>query len=183
MTKVRYAYFRWLYSQVDNGLVSYLKLSRYLDSRWVFYWTVPNDGNREGDGLEQRDHFLDTSYEVFSFSEREKFLSEPVSLFEVIIALCKRISYNVDEPQDPPSMDKWFLMLLTNLGLNYYTDDIMKNVHRNNSDIDIVVKNLLDRKYDQYGNGSFFPLTRKRDKNMTETEIWYQMMYYLDENY
>jgi len=180
MGKIRKAYFEWLFNQIRNPGGSYLKLSQYLDTI-PFRWNLPNDGNREQDAIREREIFIDTTNKTYRFDEVEEFYLEPVSVFEVMVALCKRIDYNLDILGQPPRYSQWFEELLYNLNLDSFTNYGFEDLRQIDGYITRVVDKLLDRKYDRYGNGSFFPLKISRGKNMAKTEIWYQMMAYLEE--
>jgi hypothetical protein len=76
--------------------------------------------------------------------------------------------------------------MLTNLGLNVYTDDYELGDDFGpvaEAKIDEILEILMDRTYDIYGHGSLFPMKRRPKQDMSEVEIWYQLMLYLDENY
>lgn len=178
-------YFAWLYNLVksDRRNISHKNLCRVLYEK-TFRWSVPNDDNRCDDGLELRDLYiqeknLDTDHlEVISFVERG------CSIFEVFVALARRINdvmFSLEDHGDYTS--KWFHELLANLRLDDIIDgergmDPMDEVRINE-----VIEILLDRTYDFFGNGSLFPMKGRPRKDHRDVEIWYQMMAYLAENY
>ena len=182
--KIRKLYFRWLFDHVKNDSSSYLKLSEYLDC-FPFRWTIPNDGNREQDAMMEREIFVhsESMDKSFSFGKIEEFYLEPVSIFEVMVALCKRMDYNLDELGQPSQFPRWYEELLSNLKLKTFTNDKFESRQPNLKRVDSIIDKLLSREYDRYGNGSFFPLRTSGRTNMRTTEIWYQMMAYFNENY
>lgn len=182
MMRIRDQYFEWLFEHVKNGRNSYLKLSKLLDGI-AFHWFLPNDGNREQDAIREREIFIDTIEHNFRFDEVELFYLEPVSVFEVMVALAKRIDYNLDVLGEPPRYSKWYEELLYNLNIDAFNDKAWSDIRHIEHHVQTVIDKLLYRKYDRYGNGSFFPLRNRPRKDMARTEIWYQMMAYLDEKY
>ncbi len=72
---------------------------------------------------------------------------------------------------------QWFWNMIVNLGLGKMTNA--------NYDEDYVNDRILifmNREYDQYGHGGLFTV-EKPYKDMRATEIWYQLCWYLNENY
>lgn len=183
-SNLRRAYFRWLYNKVTNPKKSYRKLAGYLDTQ-PFYWSVPNDGNREMDCIREREIFLaEESFFVDNYSEQQEyFMKEPVTVFEVMAVLASRLYFQMDGLGEPKEMYDWFEELLKNIELDYLIDSRFYNNQLIYEEIDEILDTLLDRSYDKSGNGSFFPLKRKTKLSMPTTEIWYQMMAYLDERY
>jgi hypothetical protein len=103
--------------------------------------------------------------------------NEEVSVLEVLIALAYRCeSIMVDQDRNFPMRD-WFWKMMENVGLIDYTDDewspftVMEKVN-------IIIK----RQYERNGKGGLFPLKRTKE-DQRKVELWYQMNYYLVENY
>ena len=178
-------YFNWLYDLVkpDRRNVSYTNLCYILYEK-PFRWSVPNDDNRCEDGLELRDLYiqefeLDTDHlEVVSFLERG------CSVFEVFVALARRINdiqFSLEDHAD--HTPKWFYEILLNLRLDMYTDYADRMDPMDDIKIDEILEILLDRTYDFFGNGSLFPMKKRPLQDHRDVEIWYQMMAYLAENY
>lgn len=69
----------------------------------------------------------------------------------------------------------WFWGMIGNLGLREMTDDIFDE-----SVVDEVVERFLARDYSYNGRGGLFYVSKPR-MDMRDVEIWYQMMWYLDE--
>lgn len=182
MEALRRAYFEWLYNRVKNERKDYLLLCIYLD-KIPFRWTVHNDGNREQDAIRQRDIYINEEFCPYHSDDIDRFYKAYVSVFEVLVALCDRIDFNLDDMVNPPRHAQWFEELLRNLGISWAVDDEFKYRLGAKAEVDKAIDIFMDRRYDYNGNGSLFPLHRRPSKSMKTTEIWYQMMAYIDENY
>lgn len=179
---LRDRYFDFLYSKIA-GREKLKKVARYLFDRWEFYWTVPNDDNRQADGYDLRYEFLaylDDAGTHYTRVAMDHLLEEPVSVFEVIVALTNRIDFQLYDYMSEPRNSQWFLEVLSNLGISDFVDSNWDEYAEQS--VDRVMQVLLDRTYDENGNGSLFPLENPT-QDMTRVEIWYQMMAYLLENY
>lgn len=174
-------YFSWLYDKV-SGIPEYVNLSSYIHNRWEFYWSVPYDENRQADGYDQRESFLRGRSSAFSIKERRDLLNEPVSVFEVLVALCERMDFNLYDLIQDHLSGIWYRELLDNIGLSHLNDGSFHNVQIVEREVDDVMRILLDRTYDSDGTGSLFPLDNA-EKDMRDIELWYQMMAYLNEKH
>lgn len=182
MATIHDEYFSWLFRKVDSGR-GYAKLSSYLHNRWEFYWSVDYDENRQADGYDQRDYFLsDVGREQFTSRDIRALLNEPVSVFEVIVALCDRIEFQLGDSVSDDRMHIWYDELISNLELDKFTDDSFSDEGYKRREIDDIIQVLLDRTYDDDGTGSLFPLQPSHVtlQSVTEVELWYQMMNYLE---
>jgi len=121
------------------------------------------DVNRVADGLNLR--------------ERLGFQSgNPCSIFEMMVALAVRCEEHImtnDEIGD--RTPRWFWGMIENLGLREMTDDIFDE-----SVVDEIIERFLARDYSYNGRGGLFYVSEPR-MDMRDVEIWYQMMWYLDE--
>lgn len=175
-------YFKWLYGKIKGASRSYTLLCAYLDTI-EFVWTVPNDGNREQDAMRQRELFLNDDGFGYHSDDIDRFYDEFISVFEVLVALCERIEFNLDDMEHEPRQSEWFEELLHNLNISWAVDDEFKYRLGVIGDVDQAIDIWMHRQYDFNGNGSLFPLRNRPKKHMAKTEMWYQMMQYLDENY
>jgi hypothetical protein len=148
-----------------------------------FTWSVPNDDNRIEDGRELREEFLEVNNITLKKRTLDEFISDPVTTFEVMVALTKRLEYI--SSSTPDKREKFYIDMINNLGLGSYTDNFSTEKFPETAEelIRETVQDMIDRKYDRNGNGSLFPIKRIPPKDMRKTEIWYQMMYYYQENY
>lgn len=177
MTLAERVYFRWAYSNVD-GPASYIELCKYLDKS-IFAWTIPNDGNRVADAMREREIFTDTVAHGLSAMDANHLMTLPVSIFEVLVAIAKQIDFQMDDMISPPRAGEWFVILLKNLELNDMTDDRFSYSRKLLEEIDEKLSIFVERRYDDYGRGSLFPLYPDAIRNYKDMELWYQMMAWL----
>ena len=179
---VEEAYFKWLYKRV--GVVSnrnpatshFLVLDTLI--KLDYYWTVPNDDNREQDGLELRDEFCD---EHGSWEGSEFPVEAPCSVLEFLIGLAKRMAYMGDGLVPFSSVGEWFWHMMHNLGLDGYTDLYCLDYDDYEESIVRIITKLLDRTYEYDGEGGLFPLAYPQ-RDQRDVEIWYQLNSYILEN-
>ena len=166
-------YYVYLLSLVqDKQHSEYSKLLKHLQSK-EFYWSTDMDKNRSDDGKELRFDFLREKNALGS----DFWENEPCTVLEMLIALSKRISLDI-MPDYGEDISYWFWTLLGNLGVLKYT-----NLRFNAEEIDGILKKFLDRKYGTDGKGSLFPCKKSVLKNFPVLEIWYQMHFWLSENF
>ena len=149
-------YFRWLKSQIEQR-----ENHRYDDLlEWLFYQDfysiLPMDENRARDG-----EALRMEYGIQ--------LNRPCSMFEMLIALARRMNFVLQELSDPPNIKNYFWGFIENLGLDSNDEDLNY----------ILIRRFLERRYERNGKGGLFPLNRYT-KDQRGVEIWYQMMSYVD---
>jgi hypothetical protein len=167
-------YFEWLYKKIGvvsnrNPNKSYWELARHL-YRTPFFWVVPNDDNREADGKDLRNEFI----EECDIQDIEvNWLQLDCSVLEMLIALAGLAAFNsVGETGD------WYRKFLQNLKLIPFTDaawdrDAERQVAK-------IIERLVDRTYNSRGVGGLFPL-RNAEKDQRKEELWYQLSAYLAE--
>lgn len=168
------SYFQWLYGQVapvrlKNPARTYWSLLRQLHDKEFVYF-VPNDDNRAEDGRALRLEFVEEA----KVDPGQWFFDEGCSVLEMLVALSRRMTFLADR-----DVRYWFWLMLDNLGLTHFNDAYCDDANYDTQDlIDAALDRLINRTYDQDGNGGLFPLFNA-DKDQTKVEIWYQMNYYL----
>lgn len=144
-------------------------------ARTPFIYDIPMDGNRVEDAIALRYRFADESY--VDRLEIKRLDDVQVSVLEVLLALSIRCQETImdgtDEEND--TLAKWFWIMLDNLGLSQ-----MNDAHFNESEAMEIIDRLLLRQYEPDGRGGLFTVNKK-DIDMRDVEIWYQMLWYLDE--
>lgn len=177
-------YFTWLYSHI--GLVSDRNPSH---SHWMlaeqlyrknFVWFVPNDDNRATDGLFLRDEFCDRVGSWHNPRRDDRMPFEPCTMLEMLIGVAKRASFEGDDVFPDNSVGGWFWRILNNVGLKRYSDDVFM-LERPHREIEIILDNIVERRYAADGTGGLFPLQYPVE-DQRKTEIWYQMSAYILEN-
>lgn len=174
-----WGYFEWLCSTVhiDQDERSYRILAGILHEK-PFYSIIPHDENRGSDGLGLRDEYL----RYYGYPKYYEFDMEECSVLEMMIALARRMNYEVMDPYDEPVGEYttyWFWEMIDNLGLIGMSDDCYGETW-NRKHVDIIVKRLLERRYKRNGIGGLFPL-RESKKDQRKIELWYQASNYLAE--
>jgi len=179
-------YFSWLYSLVSDRRPSYRLLCMEMHKK-PFRWYIRNDDNRCDDGIHLREVFVEEFDLDEDHLEVQYFMKGECTILEVLVALAQRIDeqlFNLEDHKNRTS--KWFKEMISNLGLDKFTDDYDRQECYSpvtEAEINETLEKLVSRQYDFYGRGGLFPLKRRPPQDQTEVEIWYQLMLYLDENY
>lgn len=174
------AYFDWLKEQIMSDdiyeLDDYGILITTL-SVMPFTYVVEMDSNRMWDGLYLRNIFYD-DHVAF-----EGELTQECSLLEMLVGLAYRMANDVFSDLGKSTGD-WFWEFMSNLGADYYTDDILEGVSDKNHRDDLIdlLSNFMDRKYKDSRSGNIF-LFKKDPKDLKKIELWYQMHYYIEQKY
>lgn len=167
-------YFVWLCDSItdeDFNPSRYQSLLRKL-YHTTFRWVMENDENRASDGLDLRDVFaMTTNKDIYGVRMS---LSFPCSVLEVMVALAKRCENQIMEDLlVGPRVGRWFLVMLTSLGLSREYDDLYDENYT-----DYIIDGFLDRKYERDGDGGLFRVVGTQ-VDLRDLEIWYQMNLYL----
>lgn len=169
-------YFSWLYNIVAGRRfakgISYTKvLSQLHDTD--FRWAIPKDKNRAGDGTELRRRYsMEMGFDPDYFDD---YLDGPCSIFEMMVALAIRCEETImDDPSKGDRTSQWFWEMLTSLGLGS-----MDNSRYDPEYVDDVTERFLSRDYEPNGRGGLFTI-RNCKFDLRETEIWIQLLWYLD---
>ena len=169
-------YFKWMYKLVSDKQIkrsSYRKLLNCLHSI-DFTYTIEMDGNRAEDGMDLRYRFgyINSLEEPIIASYLD---DRPCSVLEMMVALAIRCEEQImGDPDIGDRAGRWFWIMINNLGLS--------NMDDNNYDenyIHKVVIRFLKHDYGKNGNGGLFKINDPR-RDIRNVEIWYQMMWYLD---
>lgn len=169
-------YFDKLYEMVgDHGRSSYRRLSEILFN-YEFFSYIPNDDNRNEDGLYLRELYLnevDGQHPLYSFPKFNN-----CSVLEALIGIVSRCNDIVSEK----SIQDWVYELFDNLNLTRYTDYYIYRQESCTDEILNIIDVFVERVYEKDGTGGLFPLEfSTRDER--KVEIWYQMNAYILERY
>lgn len=171
-------YFGWLCEKIKrkNNIIHQQEDKTILS--WLhekeFYGIVPNDDNRTGDGIDLREMFLT---ETNRFQVDRFLIGRACTMLEMLIALALRMDWILfDFEAKGNDNPKWFWLLIKNLGFKPLLNDKQKKYN------ELILKKLLERTYPFDGKGGLFPLKRP-EKDQRKVEIWYQMHYYIKENF
>ena len=174
MISIDEKYFAWLYSQICDTRTrdlrdSYWHLAEQLYCK-EFVWFVPNDDNRNEEGIELRKEFIEQE-EVPYPGDPWVYMS--CSMLELLIGLSRRLSFLDEKP-----VNDWFWELIDNAGL-YYANDFVYDFDVE-EDVDSTLDRIIWRLYNSDGDGGLFPLKHPNEDQRT-VELWYQMSAYLSE--
>lgn len=141
-----------------------------LNTRYIYF--VGNDCNRAEDGLSMRVEF-EHKHGVINDIDDE------CTLLEMFVKLAIRCDEDVMyDPEYGDRVEKWFWEMLSNLGLTRFN-----NRHYDKEAVDYILDGFNNRIYGKKGGeGCAFPV-EKPLHDMRTTEIWYQMMWWLNEKY
>ena len=133
------------------------------------------DGNRAEDGVDLRyrfgyEHNIETPVIAECLDDKE------CSVLEMMVALAVRCEEHImDNPDVGDRTGKWFRDMIANLGLNGMTDDCFDRHY-----VERILHRFMSREYKRNGDGGLFTEHHNRI-DMRFVEIWYQAMWYLDE--
>lgn len=177
-------YFEWITSLVfpdQNSKCSYIRLLEELNNI-QFNYTNPFDENRDTDGKDLRTHFAYRANISTDVIRENVVNNEHCSVLEMMIALSFKIENEL--MSDLSYGDRtavWFMLMLDNLGLSYYTDQ-----HWTYGVSDIQVQNIIQRFLNRdilpNGDGGLFVLKKPYD-DMRNVDIWTQANWYISETY
>jgi hypothetical protein len=172
-------YYEWLCDLVDvkQPGCGYTLLLRTLHDR-EFYWSVPNDDNRAFEGKNLRERFCEENGIEYVF----EYFDDSCSMLELIIGLAHRCEDIMADQKNSLTMKEWFWRLLSNAGLDSFTDNSYYEMNCRLGSVDKILNRIVDRSYQRNGKGGLFPLKGQK-KDQRKVELWYQMCAYLLENY
>lgn len=169
-------YYEWLIGSIDPRHIIGEDYQPVFDALYFteFRWSrhQPDDENRAADGLWLRRVFAD------EIGEDERIIcpaGKKCSCLEMLVALARRIEYDIVAIPGEENVPKWFWMFMNNLGIGPHDDRI--------SDRDYIfgrIKIWLDRKYARDGYGGIFVI-KDPYFDMRRLPIWRQMNIVLNE--
>lgn len=172
------AYYRWLVQLLED---EYLKMN-YQKLMWKlyttdFYWELDYDGNRAADGLYLRTLFIE---ELRSpFASKKIVENAPCSVLEMMIALARKAEHDIMyNPMYGDRTDKWFWVMLENLGIDAYDD-----YGYFEEEVDRILYVFMHHLYAPNGcGGGMFP-QKQVERDLRKTDIWWQINSFLEKNY
>lgn len=166
-------YYDWLVQTImpdDSTRARYSSLLIYLH-RTMFTYTLPMDENRLKNGEALR---WDFAYEqAYDYELVDAALDYPVSILEVMVALCRKIEEMMENCTDGCRTEVWFLDMLFSLHLEHCTNRNFDYLYVNKR-IDI----FLNRLYSKDGDGGLF-YVKNSPIDMRDSELWLQANAYM----
>lgn len=166
MTNVRDLYLNWLMNIVIDEEHQYCESIFDILFDREFYWTINMDENRAEDGIHLRKVFEDQTGHMYEDDG-------PCNMLEMMVALAVRGSEDILWDGENNWTPFLFWSMVDNL-------DILEC--SSIEDINEKITRFLDRNYEKNGSGSLFVLSHF-PKNFQKLEIWYQMQYWISENF
>ena len=178
-------YYDWICSiaMSDNYVRS--SYSKLLNGLWstIFQCILPLDRNRVSDGVNMRCAFAESiGININDYSDRiatelrNLYYYKPCSVLEMMVALAVRAEDQI--MQDSKIGDRvsfWFMEMIKTLGLESMTDSRFDQSY-----FDECMDIFLHRQYLYNGDGGLFRVDNPK-RDMRDTDIWIQCMWYLDE--
>lgn len=178
-------YFEWMTSIVmpDRDIrKSYFRLLEELNNI-PFIYINPLDQNRDVDGKNLIYHFAyRANIPLDVIEENIPRNNEHCSVLEMLVALSFKIEEEImSDPRHGDRTANWFMLMLDNLGLSDYSDQIWSY---GVSDIQVqeIVSRFLRRDIGPNGVGGLF-IVRRPYADMREVDIWTQANWYISETY
>lgn len=141
-----------------------------LDTRFIFF--VGNDCNRAEDGLSLRVEF---EHKCGIIED----IDDECTVLEMFVKLAMRCDEDVMyDPEYGNRTEKWFWEMISGLGLTKFD-----NRHYIFDEVEAVLDDFNNRHYGKYGGAGCAFDVKKPLHDMNTTEIWYQMMWWLNEKY
>ena len=172
-------YISWLYFNVMNGPGNRFNAYKRLYLRLLetpYRYTHPMDKNRFKDGLELRGDYFEYDPDNCMWIDVNY---EDCTVLEMLVALSYRMEKDIMASASGDfDCFRWFWGMIEHLRL-----DTIRYNGGYYIEIDDILENFLDRKYDSSGeNGGLFPL-QNCEVPAYEMEVWSQMNEFLCENY
>lgn len=173
-------YDNWVINLSTNWCSNYGHYGRLMEflHSIPFYSTVqvPLDKNRGADGKDLRLRFVETTKD-YDYRHVYLYLYDyPPTMLEVMVALSIRCEENIMRDDNYGDRSgEWFYGMLCSSGLDIYSDEFFDK-----DEVAEIVNRILERKYSKNGKGGLFTLSNP-PKDLRKVEIWYQLLWYLDE--
>jgi hypothetical protein len=167
------AYYDWLCGMIPGWRMSHGQAVWQLFET-PFTAAMELDENRAGDGMDLRNRYC-WEYGVDPETREILQTAKPASVLEVMIALALRCQEEyMTRYDDLDPVEPWFGPMMESLGIAQYSDGRYDPIA-----VDCAVRAFLRRDYAPDGRGGLFYIPGARE-DMRETEIWYQMLGWLD---
>lgn len=173
-----FEYYQWLLEKIDGYKEPYYNYSLLLHElhSMPFIYSLEMDENRASDGIRLRWAYMDEN-NIPDLYYKDGF---GCSVLEMMIGLAIRCDVEImgDGDSYGTNAGKWFWIMIDNLDLMKCDDE-----HFSSEYVHQQIKIWLTRTFSRNGEGSPFPLHKKRCRDQRNVDIWFQMCGYLSENF
>ena len=162
-------YLNTIYTKMfpQESLTLHTKALLALHSR-EFTYIIPLDKNRYEDGLAFR-------------RKIDPHRTGPCTILEMMCGLADRMEIEIlQNPIYGDRTPEWFQSMLHSLGLYNMTDDKYVWDERK---VNIIINKFIHRRYNKNGKGGLFTFKKPVPDDPRDVEIWYQMNWWVSENY
>lgn len=174
MKDIRTDYYDWVCSLIiDEPHRNFSKLLSYLYDK-EFTYIINRDYNRAADGINLR-YLYAYYHEVPDRVMDELFYKEPCSVLEMMVALCRRVEDIMSTERYGDRTAYWFWEMINNLGIG-----TMNDLNFSERIVSEIIDDFLNRDYERDGRGGLVTI-RDRREDLRTVEIWYQIMWKLNE--
>lgn len=104
-------------------------------------------------------------------------VTSPPTVLEILICIARNMDDILYDSKHDSRLREWFWLMLENMGLTMYT-----NPAYDENAVTTIVDIFNNRRYRVTGEGGPFPL-KHPPKNMRKVDYWYQVNYYVNENF
>lgn len=167
-------YFKWMYQQLVKPSYGSYKILLCQLHGINFYNLIDMDADRAEDGINLRYRFgYENGYESAMITSCLD--NRPCSVLEMMVALAIKIEEQImDDPDIGNRTGLWFWKMIENLGLKNMHDAVIDTDY-----VEEIIFRFLDRNYQRDGSGGLFIVHGHGD--LRNVEIWYQMLWYLND--
>lgn len=104
-------------------------------------------------------------------------VTSPATVFEILICIARNMEDILYDEKHGDRLVEWFWLMLENMGLTFYN-----NTNYDANAVMTIVDIFNNRRYRMTGEGGPFPL-RRPPANLRKVDYWYQLNYYVNENF
>lgn len=174
---IKNQYFDWLYEQIKHPSHLYSSSSAHSITMKLyeinFEYDNDSDANRYFDGISLRYHYgLDHGYNEATI--RVNLDNRPCSVFEMMVALAKRIEEIMLDPSKGDRTSEWFWYMMENLG--FYPND---PTCADSDYISSVIECFHNKEYGPDGVGGLFYIENPHE-DLRTVPIWTQANWYVE---
>lgn len=173
-------YFAWLCSCINTSKKDGYDTKDYgyllgLLHSIPFEYSLELDYNRFVDGVDLRARYIREDLLPSAFKSH---LDGPCSVLEMMVALALRCEETImTDTRFSNRTGKWFWIMVNNMALTGMTDRYF-----NEGTVREAVDIMMSRRYCSDGSKGGMFVVRKAPRDLRKTDIWYQLMWYLNES-